>query len=147
MLQRTLTLLGAELNPILGAQQGAPAPAAAAQAVANGTAVAAEGAAGGGMNMIWIYGVWVLVIVGFYFLTIRPQRKREKAVREMQAAIKVGDEVLTNGGMYGRIAELGDDCFVIEFGINRGIRIPVRKTEVLSVQSPRLTPPPPSRDD
>lgn len=130
-------LLNGMLNPILGAE-------GTAAEVAGQVAVAPPPPAdtgGGGFTVWWMYGIWALVIVGFYFLTIRPQRKRDKAMREMQGGLKVGDNVLTNGGMFGRIADIGEDCFVVEFGTNRGIRIPIRKGDVLGVQSPQLTKP------
>ena len=129
-------LLNGVLSPILGAGEGTAAEVT--QAAAAPPPPAAEP---GGFNMWWMYGIWALVIVGFYFLTIRPQRKRDKAMREMQAGLKVGDNVVTNGGMFGRIADIGEDCFVVEFGTNRGIRIPIRKGDVLGVQSPQLTKP------
>jgi len=133
-------LLTGDLNPVIGA------PAGAAPAVGEVVVPAYPHAqpqpqddGGGGFTMWMIYGIWALVIVGFYFLTIRPQRKRAKQMEEMQAGLKVGDNVLTNGGMFGRIAEVGEDCFVVEFGTNRGVRIPIRKGDVLGVQSPQLT--------
>ena len=137
-----LFLLNGELSPILG-QPGAAPPAAVAAEV--GTAAPpAEAPAGeqGGFNMFWMYGVWALVIVGFYFLTIRPQRKQAKQMKEMQSAIKIGDNVITTGGMFGRIAEIGEDCFLVEYGTNRGVRIPVRKSDVLGIRTPQLTPAP-----
>lgn len=143
-----LFLLNGELSPILGAESGAPVPAAAAEA---GTAVAPAGAAPGtaevpGFNMWWMYGVWILVIVGFYFLTIRPQRKREKQMKEMQSGIGVGDNILTSGGLFGRVAEVGHDCFVVEFGTNRGVRVPIRKSDVLGVKTPQITAPPETKE-
>ena len=134
-------LLNQELSPILGQPGAAPqAPVTAEVGVAAPPAGAPPAEEAGGFNMIWMYGIWALVIVGFYFLTIRPQRNRDKQMREMQSAIKVGDNVVTTGGMFGRIAEVGEDCFVVEYGTNRGVRIPVRKTDVLGIKTPQLTP-------
>jgi len=146
-----LFLLNGDLSPILGAGQGAgqaaaPVAEGATQAVATSPPPPA-GAEGAGFNMFWMYGIWALVIVGFYFLTIRPQRKRDKAMKEMQSSIKVGDNVVVSGGLFGRVADLGQDCFVVEFGTNRGVRIPVRKSDVLGIQTPQLTPSPPSKDE
>ena len=133
-------LLNENINPILGAEPGAPVAAAAEVGHAPAAAAGPAPEETGGFNMFWMYGIWALVIVGFYFLTIRPQRKRDKQMREMQSAINVGDNVLTSSGMYGRIAEMGEDCFLIEFGTNRGVRIPVRKTDVIGIKTPQLTP-------
>lgn len=51
----------------------------------------------------------VLIFVVFYFLLIRPQNKRQKEHKEMVANLAVGDEVVTAGGILGKITELGDD--------------------------------------
>ena len=140
MLQGMLFLLNGELSPILGAEPGvAAASAELGQAVADTET--------GAFNMFWMYGIWALVIVGFYFLTIRPQRKRDKQMKEMQSTLKVGENVLTSGGMYGRIADVGQDCFLIEFGTNRGVRIPIRKSDVLCIQTPTLTQAPVAKAD
>ena len=51
----------------------------------------------------------VLIVVVFYFFLIRPQRKKDKKVKEMLAALKVGDRVCTIGGMYGTITNIRDE--------------------------------------
>ncbi|HHX62827.1 MAG TPA: preprotein translocase subunit YajC [Epulopiscium sp.] len=74
-----------------------------------------------------------------WFIMVRPQRKREKAIQEMQASIKVGDMVLTNAGMYGKVIDSVNNIFIIEFGLNKGIRIPVEKNAIASVKEPNLS--------
>lgn len=59
----------------------------------------------------------VLMFAIFYFILIRPQKKKEKKLREMIAAIKVGDEVASIGGIHGKVARIKDDVFVLETGI------------------------------
>ncbi len=59
----------------------------------------------------------VVMIVVFYFILIRPQKKKEKKLREMLAALKVGDEVVSIGGIHGKIARIKDEVFVLETGI------------------------------
>lgn len=59
----------------------------------------------------------VLMIAVFYFILIRPQRKKEKKLREMIAALKVGDEVASIGGIHGKIIRIKDDVFVLETGV------------------------------
>ena len=94
-------------------------------------------------NPLWIMLVYAgVLIVAMYFLMFRGPRKREKKMKEMQASIRTGDNVVVTGGMFGRIADVGDDCFVVEFGTNRSIRIPVLKSDVLGIREPKLTPPP-----
>ena len=96
--------------------------------------------AGGGMWIMIVYAG--VLVVAMYFLMFRGPRRREKKMKEMQAGIRTGDNVVVTGGMFGRIADVGDDCFIVEFGTNRGIRIPVLKSDVLGVREPKLTPPP-----
>lgn len=59
----------------------------------------------------------VFVLIIFYFMLIRPQRKKEKKLREMIAALKVGDEVASIGGIRGKIIRIKDDVFVLETGV------------------------------
>ena len=58
----------------------------------------------------------VLLIVVFYFLLIRPQRKKDKEVKNMLANLKVGDRITTIGGFYATIAAIKDDIITIKFG-------------------------------
>ncbi|MCL2350483.1 MAG: preprotein translocase subunit YajC [Defluviitaleaceae bacterium] len=83
--------------------------------------------------------LWGLIIVGMWFMLIRPQRKREKQVREMQASLKVGENVITTSGFYGKIVGSGDDAFLVEFGENRGLRVWVRKTDIAGAKAPVTT--------
>jgi len=83
------------------------------------TSAMAEAAAGtqvqdGGMisSLIMI----VAMIALMYFLMIRPQRKKDKAVKNMLAALKVGDRICTIGGFYGTIAHMKDDTVTLKFG-------------------------------
>jgi preprotein translocase subunit YajC len=61
----------------------------------------------------------VLLFAVFYFMIIRPQKKRDKQVRDMLSALKKGDKITTIGGIYGRISELRDDVVTIEVGAER----------------------------
>lgn len=71
---------------------------------------------------------FVLIIVVFYFLLIRPQQKRQKQHREMVANLKKGDEVVTNGGTLGRIADVGENFITLE--IAEGIQVKVQNHAV-----------------
>lgn len=62
---------------------------------------------------------FVLIIVVFYFMMIRPQRKRDKAIQEMRSKLEVGDEIITAGGIIGRVVTLKEDSIVIETGSDR----------------------------
>ncbi|SHJ87720.1 preprotein translocase subunit YajC [Tepidibacter formicigenes] len=52
----------------------------------------------------------------FYFLLIRPQQKRDKELKEMRANLKVGDEVVTIGGLVGKIFNVTEDMVTVEVG-------------------------------
>ncbi len=84
-------------------------------------APAPSGAPGGNMFLI----VMVLMFVGMYFLTIAPQRKKEKEHKKMLAALQSGDEILTAGGIYGVITNVKDDRFVVR--IADGAKVEIAK--------------------
>ena len=108
---------------------------------------AAEPAAGGMFNTPLLILVYVALFGGIWFFMMRPHKKREKKLKELQATIKAGDNVVTNGGMFGKVADVGTDCFVVEMGISgRTVKIPILKTDVLGVREPVLTPPPKDAD-
>ena len=66
----------------------------------------------------------ILIFVVFYFFLIRPQRKREKETQKMRSNIEVGDEIVTSGGIIGRVVSIREDTVVIETGSDRSkIRI------------------------
>ena len=66
------------------------------------------------LTMIGQFAPLVVLIILFYFLLIRPQRKRDKAEREMRNSIEVGDEISTIGGFIGRVVNVKDDVLIIE---------------------------------
>ncbi len=61
----------------------------------------------------------VLLVVLMYFLLIRPQKKREKQTAMMRNSVRVGDEVVTIGGIRGKIVKTKDDTLVIEVGADK----------------------------
>ena len=71
------------------------------------------------MAIIGQFAPLVILIVVFYFLLIRPQRKRDKAEREMRNSIEVGDEISTIGGFIGRVVNIKDDVLIIESSNDR----------------------------
>ncbi|MCL1996244.1 MAG: preprotein translocase subunit YajC [Defluviitaleaceae bacterium] len=137
MLNNTVILngTGTILGHDVAAQPGTAAPGDAppAQAQAEG------GFFGGTTGLILIY---VLLFGVIWMLFIRPQKKRQKQQKEMIAALKVGDGIITNSGMFGKIVDIGQDAYVVEFGTSKGIRIPVAKESIAGVREPMLTPAP-----
>lgn len=85
-----------------------------ADGAANSAAAAPEA---GALSMASPILMLVLMFAVFYFILIRPQKKKEKELKNMIAALKVGDEVATVGGIHGKIARIKDDLFVLESGI------------------------------
>ena len=72
----------------------------------------------------------VAIFAIFYFLMIRPQQKRQKAIRNSRDAMKVGDKVVTSGGIYGKIKEINDTTFLID--IAESVRIKVDRNSVFA---------------
>lgn len=68
------------------------------------------------------YG-WILpyavVIAAFYFFLIRPQKKKEKATQEMRSSVKEGNEIVTIGGIYGKVVNAKEDILTIEVGADK----------------------------
>ena len=84
-------------------------------AATDATSSAADGTATGGITSmlmpILMFGVMFLAM---YFFIIRPQKKKEKEEKKMRENLQVGDEILTIGGIYGRVISLKEDAIVIE---------------------------------
>ena len=79
--------------------------------------------------------LYVVLIGGMiYFMSIRPNKKRQQEKNLMLQRIKVGDSVLTTSGFYGVIIGVEEDVVVLEFGNNKNCRIPVRKEAILEVE-------------
>jgi preprotein translocase subunit YajC len=85
-------------------------------------AAQAQGAPAQG-NALMQFLPLVLIFVVFYFLLIRPQTKRAKEHRAMVAALEVGAEVVTNGGILGRVTELGEQYLSVEIAPNVNVKI------------------------
>lgn len=102
----------------------------AAQAAASG----AEGAGGLG-GMLTGIAPFILMIVVFYFLLIRPQRKKDKENKEMLASITVGDNITTIGGIYGKIVAIKDDVVTIEVGSDK-VKLVFERWAIRSVDRP-----------
>jgi len=89
-------------------------------------------AAGAAQPSPWSPLIMMLVFVAVFFLfVIRPQMKRAKDHRAMISAIAKGDEVVTNGGILGRVAEVGDTFMAIE--IADKVTIKVQKSAIAAV--------------
>ncbi len=76
---------------------------------------------------------FLLLIPIFYFLMYRPQKKQEKETAQMRNNLTIGDEVVTIGGIMGRVVKVKDDYVVIETGSDR-TKIKFRKSAIGSVE-------------
>lgn len=89
-----------------------------------GTAWAQGAAAGGSMPPTLVsFAPLALVFVVFYLLLIRPQQQKAKEHRTMLANLKKNDEIITNGGLYGRVLGMADDIVTVEIAPNVKVRI------------------------
>jgi len=68
----------------------------------------------GGSSLIWTLLPFVFIFGIFYFLVILPQKRQRQQLQEMISALKINDEVVTNGGVIGKIKEIKDTSFIIQ---------------------------------
>jgi preprotein translocase subunit YajC len=85
-------------------------------------------ASGSPMGMFIMMGLFVVI---FYFLLIRPQQKKQKEHQAMLSKLAAGDEIVTAGGILGRIVEIGDNFITLEIADN--VRIKVQRFQVTTL--------------
>ena len=111
------------------------------QAQGKGGGSAVPGCAGGGLSQLL---PMVIIFIVFYMLIIRPQQKKVKDHRAMLDNLKRGDQIITNGGMMGKITGLTDRYVVLE--VAEKIRLKVLRSHILGKQgdgnAENQTPPP-----
>ena len=79
---------------------------------------------GGEGDMLGMMMPIILMVVVFYFLVMRPRKNQEKQAQEMRNMLEVGDEIVTIGGILGRVVKVGEDNILIESGsANTKLRI------------------------
>ncbi len=88
---------------------------------------AAPAAEGGIAQFIW----FIPMIAIFYFVAIRPQMKRAKEQKELVAGLAKGDEVVTVGGIIGRIAKLGESYVHVETGNN--VELQIQRSAIVQI--------------
>lgn len=94
----------------------------------NAWAQAAPAQQGGSLGFILMMGLFFVI---FYFMLIRPQSKRAKEHRAMLSALATGDEVVTSGGILGRVMEVGDNFITLE--VASGVQLKVQKGQVAAL--------------
>lgn len=75
----------------------------------------------------------ILLLLIMYFLLIRPQKKREKEVNAMRNSVQVGDEIITIGGIRGKVVKTKDDSFVLQVGADK-VKFEMMRWAVSSVE-------------
>ncbi len=98
--------------------------------IANAYATPAAGAEGGGMSMIFMLVVFAAI---FYFMIFRPQNKRVKEHKNLMSSLSKGDEVLTSGGLVGRIVKVSDENDYITIELNESNQVVIKKDYVSAV--------------
>ena len=104
------------------------------------TLILTAGAAEPGGTSAFLIGIlpWLLIFVIFYVLLIRPQQKRAKEHAAEIAAVKKGDEIITGGGLRGRVTKVSD--LDVEVEIAQGVRVRAVKTTLSQVLKPESKP-------
>jgi preprotein translocase subunit YajC len=75
---------------------------------------------------------FALVLAIFYFVILLPMKRRQKKVQEFLSALKVGDKVVTSGGIYGSIAKLGEDSVQLQIAPN--VRVDISRAAIIGYQ-------------
>ena len=88
----------------------------------------AQAAPGGGYELFIMIGIFFVIM---YFMIIRPQQKRQKDHQKLISSLSKGDEVVTSGGMMGKILKIGDNSIQVE--ISEGVAIKLQKNSISSV--------------
>ena len=86
---------------------------------------------GGTFTIVWL----VIMVALFYFMLIRPQKKKEKADRQLRASLQAGDKIVTIGGFTGRILSVKDDEVTFETGAAK-TRLTVKKWAIQTREGP-----------
>ncbi|MCJ2378384.1 preprotein translocase subunit YajC [Vibrio sp. ZSDZ34] len=94
-------------------------------------AYAAEGAPqGGGFEMLLMLGMFAVI---FYFMIYRPQAKRAKEHKNLMSSMAKGDEVLTNGGLIGKITKISEENDYVAIALNDNNEVVIKKDFVTAV--------------
>ena len=87
----------------------------------------------GGSQSVWIQFIpFLLVLAIFYFIILLPMKKRQQKVQSFLEALKVGDRVITSGGIYGSITKLNEQSLQLQIANN--VRIEVARTAIVGYQ-------------
>jgi len=102
-------------------------------AAAGPAAAAAQGPGGFAALLGSPITMMVLMLVVFYFLLIRPQQKRAKEHRDMVGGLRRGDEVVTQGGLIGKVSKVADNELTVE--LSEGVKVQVVRATIVDVRN------------
>lgn len=88
----------------------------------------------GGGNLLFQIIPFVLIFVVIYFLILRPQQKRAREHREMVASVRRGDQIVTSGGLMGKISKVTDDADDVEVEIAKGVKVRIIRSMISDVR-------------
>ena len=90
----------------------------------------AAGAQGGGLQMIIMM---VVLFAIMYFFMIRPQQKKQKELQKMRDALKVGDRVVTSGGLHGTVSNINEEQRLVVINADKGVNLTFSKDAVTPI--------------
>lgn len=96
--------------------------------------MAPQGAEGGGGGLMGFLP-FILIILIMYFLMIRPQMKKQKEQQKMLEALQKGDQVITSGGIHGKIVGITDDNKTLVLQVDEKVKINVERSAVGTVKN------------
>ena len=123
------------MNILAEANEAVAVTAADTTAATAATGTQAAAPMGGDLMMTIVMMVAMVAI--FYFLLIRPQRKKDKQVKNMLAALKVGDKICTIGGIYCTIANLNEEDVTVTVGSQQNVVV-IKRWAIRSVENVAL---------
>lgn len=89
------------------------------------------GTGGGGQSVLPSLLLPIVLIAVFYFLLIRPQQRKQKEHRQMVDALSNGDEIVTGGGVLGKVSDVGEQFVTVEIADN--VKIKIQKQTIAAV--------------
>lgn len=92
-----------------------------------------------GTSTIWLIILYVGLFGGMWALYIRPQKKREQQVLQMQKGVKVGDQIVTNSGLYGKVVDTFEEAVVMEIGTDKTVKVVLDRKGIHAVGAPNLS--------
>ena len=124
------------MNLLAEASEAVAVPVTGGDTAAATEATTTAARAGGG-DLVMTIVMMVAMVAIFYFLLIRPQRKKDKQVKNMLAALKPGDKICTIGGIYCTIASLNEEDVTVTVGSQQNV-IVIKRWAIRSVENVAL---------